>query len=76
MWLRAALLLLGIAQDHPFIDGNKRTAYEVSAVFFRNNGFVLEPSMEEARDFMVEVAKGVRSLQEIARWLRQNSRNV
>lgn len=76
LWNRAALLLRGIAQDHPFVDGNKRTGYEAAAVFLENNGVVLGSSMEEARDFMIEVAQGERGLVGIALWLSRNSRNV
>lgn len=76
LWRRAAFLLRGIVQDHPFVDGNKRTAYEVASLFLRKNNISLEPSMEEARDLMIAVARGQRTVQAITRWLRRNSRNV
>lgn len=76
VWLRAGFLLRGIAQDHPFVDGNKRTAYETAAVFLENNGVLLEPSLEGARDFMIGVARGEESVGTIADWLRRNCRNT
>jgi len=73
LWVRAAFLLRGIAQDHPFVDGNKRTAYETAAVFLENNGVELDPSLDEARDFMISVARAGKSIETIASWLSRNA---
>lgn len=71
---RAALLIRGIAQDHPFVDGNKRTAFEAAELCMRRNGFALESETEETVGFMVEVARGRHGLEEIYGWIVRNRR--
>src|ERR1051326_6712523 len=63
---RAALLLRGICQDHPFINANKRTALVSTGVFLRMNDINLVLSRKEAVQFMLDVAQNVYSLEEIA----------
>lgn len=67
---RAAFLVRGIGQDHPFADGNKRTAYAVTDVFLRRNGHALAASPEEGFAFMLAVARGDLDLEGMADWLR------
>ena len=59
---RAAFLLRGIAQDHPFTDGNRRTGLVVAWAFLLVNGFEVVASTIEAERFMLEVAQGHRDL--------------
>lgn len=73
---RAALLLRGIAQDHPFADGNKRTAIEVTDLVFRMNGYYLDASADEIVDFMLSVARNDLVVSEIAAWLRSHARKL
>lgn len=73
---RAAMLIRGIAQDHPFADGNKRTAFEVAAVFLYRNGTSLEATADEVVAFMLAVASGEEDLETITRWLRTRLRNL
>lgn len=40
--MQAALLILGIAQAHPFVDGNKRIALAVGTVFLQLNGYLVK----------------------------------
>jgi death-on-curing protein len=72
---RAALLLRGICQDHPFADGNKRTAFEAVDELFARNGVALEAAPAAVVSFMLSVAQGLLSLDDIAAWLRTHSRN-
>ncbi len=44
----ATTLLFGIAQNHPFVQGNKRTAFEASYAFLRNNGWTLDIEADAA----------------------------
>jgi len=67
--LRAAMLLRGICQDHPFADGNKRTSYEAAASLLRRNGWRLRASDAAATRFLLDVAQGHRSVAAIADWL-------
>ena len=40
----AAAYCVGIAKNHPFVDGNKRVAFLAAAVFLDLNGYVINPS--------------------------------
>jgi len=66
---RGALLLRGICQDHPFADGNKRTAFAATHMFLARNGFKIEASPEVVRDFMLAVAQIELELDGIVAWL-------
>lgn len=52
----AAAYLFGIVKNHPFIDGNKRTAYLAADVFLALNGWSVEASQEEIIAFVLAVA--------------------
>lgn len=69
---RAAMLLRGIAQDHPFVDGNKRTAFETTDLFLEKNGVILLASEDSIVEFMVTVARGRQTIEEIAGWIRRH----
>lgn len=55
----AVALLVGIARNHPFLQGNKRTAFEASEYFLHLNGYdlTIEDSAELA-DFIIDVING------------------
>ena len=54
----AAAYLFGIAKNHPFVDGNKRTAFAAADLFLFLNGFTLEATQEEVIQFVLMVAAG------------------
>lgn len=67
----------GIARNHPFIDGNKRTAFGVMYVFLKVNGPDLDAPEPEVVLVMQALAAGELSEDGLAQWLRQySSRNV
>lgn len=72
---RAALIIRGIAQDHPFADGNKRTAFELADIFLRRNGLALVGEPEDIVNFMLTVAKGEMELDAISTWITAHARN-
>lgn len=67
---RAAMLLRGIAQEHPFSDGNKRTGLFVTDSFLQLNGSHMLASADELVSFALRVAQGELSLLEMAAWIR------
>ena len=67
----AASLAYGIAKNHPFIDGNKRTALVVSRTFLLLNGFNIDASQEEKYLTFLKLAEGSLSENELAEWFRQ-----
>jgi death on curing protein len=68
---QAAAYAFHICQNHPFIDGNKRTALATALVFLDLNGIDIDDPKEELYEMMVEVAKGKRSKGEIAETFRR-----
>lgn len=76
IWKMAAALLQSMVKNHPFEDGNKRTAYFTTMRFLRINGYSLEAKIEEAVNFMVKVDVGDLTLEKITYWLRKNSKKI
>lgn len=67
----AASLAFGIAKNHPFIDGNKRTALVVSRTFLLINGFNIEATQEEKYLTFLKLAEGNLTEVELTDWFRQ-----
>lgn len=72
----AAAYAFGIAKNHPFVDGNKRTALVALGVFLRMNGVQLTAPEPEAVEVMLGVAAGELGEAELATWCRQRGREV
>ena len=70
----AAALCVGIAKNHPFNDGNKRTALLVTRAFLYLNAQELEPSQADEVATLVAVDDGSLTEQDLASWLERNSR--
>ena len=74
---KTAAYLFHITKNHPFIDGNKRTASMIAMVFFASNfhgAFTIYG--HEYQDLILGVAEGKISKKEIAQFFRKNSRSV
>jgi death-on-curing protein len=54
----AAAYLYGICKNHPFVDGNKRTAVASALVFLETNGVWIEADEDEFYDLVIDVAEG------------------
>lgn len=70
----AAAYAFGIARNHPFVDGNKRTAAVISETFLILNGYSLEVSDAELVVAILALAAGELSEEELADWFRQHLR--
>lgn len=68
----AAAYAFGIARNHAFIDGNKRTAFAAATVFLEINGLTLNALPDDAADAMERLAAGDLSEAAFARWLAAN----
>ena len=65
----AASYTYGIAKNHPFVDGNKRTAFVVCRLFLKLNGTDLTATQEEKYKIFLKLAAGDLSEQELADWI-------
>jgi death-on-curing protein len=69
----AASYAYGIARNHPFIDGNKRTAAVVCETFLELNGMSIEATDMELYPIFLDLAAGAISEEELAEWLVEHS---
>jgi death-on-curing protein len=69
----AAAYAFGIINNHPFIDGNKRTALVVAFSFLEVNGIEINASEEDAYRVFMDLASGRVSEEELAAWISDNS---
>lgn len=60
-WDIASSLIFGLISDHPFHDGNKRTAFLSSVFFMMEHGYIPNVEITEVEDFTVEIADFKRS---------------
>jgi len=66
----AAAYAFGIARNHPFVDGNKRTAAVVAETFLVINGYALNATDAELVVVVLALAAGELSEEELADWFR------
>lgn len=67
----AASYAFGIAKNHPFLDGNKRTALVVAVTFLNLNGYDFDAPGEETYTMFLQLAEGSISEEELAAWFRE-----
>ena len=66
----AAAYAFGVAKNHPFIDGNKRTAWVLARLFLAKNGVSMDYKAADAVVVMLQLAAGELSEDELAEWFR------
>jgi death-on-curing protein len=75
LFLKAAALLYSIIVFHPFVDANKRTAFESTKILLRLNGYQLTVTPSEGVKFTKAIAElKIVEVVNIAKWLRQHSK--
>ena len=70
---KAAQLCYGIANNHPFTDGNKRTALHSMYVYLIINGFDIMATQQDVENMIIDIAAGNMTNTELAQWLRDNT---
>ena len=68
----AAAYAYGIVRNHPFMDGNKRTAYVVMRTFLKLNGYDIQASNEEKYQIWMALTAGTLSEEELAFWIQEH----
>ncbi|MBV9219751.1 MAG: type II toxin-antitoxin system death-on-curing family toxin [Methylobacteriaceae bacterium] len=68
----AAAYAFGIARNHPFVDGNKRTAFAAMMVFLRLNAVSFTVPPAQATAIILALAAGEVSEEGLTRWIRDN----
>ena len=70
----AAAYAFGVSRNHPFLDGNKRTAGLAIVAFLFKNGFLFRPDEQELIAYMLRLAAGELAEDELAEWIERSSR--
>jgi death-on-curing protein len=73
--LKAAHLIFCIIRNHPFLDGNKRTAFQCAYIFLQLNHYTLHGiAPEEATGVLSRIAAGKQTLTDVQSWVRKHLR--
>jgi len=70
----AAAYAFGLARNHPFVDGNKRTALVAAELFLELNGWTLTASDAACVALTLGLAAGQIDEEELTDWIRRNSK--
>jgi len=70
VWSKAAALMHSLIRNHPFVDGNKRTALTAATVFLELNDQPLTATNDQVLAFTQRAASGGIDVSEMAEWLR------
>lgn len=69
---KAAILFLTLIKNHPFVDGNKRTAVLALLEFLQRNGYDLDTEDDDLYKFTMEVATSVLEKEAIGAWIQSH----
>lgn len=69
---QAAAYLYHLAKNHPFLDGNKRTAFATMIAFLSLNDYELNMTEEEAYNMVIQVAQGEMTKEELSLLLEKH----
>jgi death-on-curing protein len=72
---QAAALMESLINNHPFVDGNKRTGIACTVLFLKQNGILFSAQNRELETFTLRVASSKIGFPEIAKWLKKHSRS-
>jgi death on curing protein len=73
LFRQVATLMDSLINNHPFVDGNKRTGVTAAGLFLRINGWKLTISPKKLESFTLRVATGGMKVAGLANWLRDNT---
>ena len=73
---KGAVLLQSLLKNHPFVDGNKRTALTAAGVFLELNGYKLINNHEREIEFALKIDNERLTIEPIAKWLEKHSEEI
>jgi len=76
LWLKAASLIHSIIKNHPFVDGNKRTAFFSALRFLNINGYDLKATKEQIISFTLSIDTKNLILEQIAIWFKKQAKRL
>lgn len=76
IFYKSAAFLQSLLKNHPFVDGNKRTALTSAGLFLRVNGYMLKNMHKEEVEFAIRVDNEHLSLSQIVAWLKKYTKRI
>lgn len=76
VFAKASAMMQSIIKNHPFVDGNKRTAITSASIFLLRNKFHVNASNRELEKFTFKVAAEKIEFKEIENWFKKNSKRL
>ncbi len=73
---KAAAILESILINHPFVDGNKRTAYVLMTLILLENGMTIDASQEDKYNMVIAASTGNMRFDEIRNWIQSRLKNL
>ena len=70
---KAAALMDSLINNHPFLDGNKRTGVTSAGLFLKMNGWKLDVSMKNLERITLDTAMGKKDVEDLAKWFQEHS---
>lgn len=74
IFIKAATLIQSIVKNHPFLDGNKRTAFVSAVSFLEINGYDFSIASKKAVAYLIRVANENLTVDQISSWLKKHSK--
>jgi len=76
IFLKAGALLHSLLRNHPFVDGNKRTAMFSGMTFLELNGYTFVAEQDEIVLYALRIENENLSVEEIALWLEEHTKSI
>lgn len=73
---KASAIIESVIINHPFVDGNKRTAYTLMRLLLLENGLDISASQDEKYGFVISASKGEFRFEEIKNWIESNLKKI
>lgn len=73
---KASALLESLVQNHPFVDGNKRTAWECFDLMLEVNGYLITTSADQNFELLMRLIERKVTVQDVAEWLSKHTRRL
>lgn len=70
---QAATLLCGLIHNHPFLDGNKRTAWTATETFLNMNGWLISASEDELFALVIDIVNHAYDTDDAEAWIRERA---
>ena len=73
---KSAVLLHSLLKNHPFLDGNKRTALASCAIFLKRNGYTLKMPKVDGLEFVLNIENDTLDEKAITEWINNHTHKI